>query len=342
MNHYYFIFLLLFSGVSLAQTEELASTELCADFDMILVDYEVYNGNVVAVTKKRGDYFIYYTSPSGEKISQEFKVFFPTDLEIDSKGELVLTGLDSTYVLSVGDAVVAKKVAPTQNVKGSVPFEVIDFPNTQVHVIEDLIVFKDQNGLKGANTIKQIVLTSKSSTIAAKEPSNRMKAVASTDQRDLPLERNTPEGVQRNDFIARPSQAPVAQLNSSSPGRARMVETSISFHVMKQANCLWLVNETDQEVSVYSETGLHLLTNPIANYPYKSKMVSDPVVDAAYFIQKQSPRWIEIIRLNQDGSTTAVLEMKKGLSKSDLKIRGGYLYYRTSKGKGESIERIKL
>lgn len=343
MNHYYFLFLVLFPSLTWAQTNELAQQEVCVNFDMSLVDYEVYNGNLLAVTKHRGDYFIHYTAPNGEKLSQEFDIYFPTDLEMNARGELFLVGLDSAYQIQVSESVETVNTLPAESYEASKRFETVDFPDSEVKVFGYNVIFYDKSKprLSDENVFGHF-------SVLDDMPNVKIMDYASTnrryDQLDQPLmdRRLLVNGGPNFGYISNTRYHSRAELNQSTPGRVRMIQESFVFDVFRNANCLWLVNSKTEELSVYSSRGLHLLTNSIPSFPDDSKVVHDPVSGVPYFLQNDKGAWIQMIELNQDGSTQSVLSMRKGLSKSDLKVRGGYLYFRDSKGKGETIKRIKL
>ncbi len=346
MNHYYLLFLVLFPNLVWAQTNESTQEEVCINFDMSLVDYEVYNNNLVALTKHRSDYFIHYTAPNGEKLSQEFDIYFPTDLEMNARGELFLVGLDSAYQIEIGEFVETVNTLSADSYDASKRFETVDFPDSEVKVFGYNVIFYDKSKPRpsGENVFSHFSVLDDMPNVKVMDYASRDRRYDPNDQLDQPLidRRVLVYGQPDLGYISNRRSHHRAQLNQSSPGRVRMIKESFTFDVFRNANCLWLVNSKTEELSVYSSRGLHLLTNSIPSFPDDSKVVHDPVSGVPYFLQDEKGAWIEMIELSQDGSTESVLSMRKGLSKSDLKVRDGYLYFRDSKGKGETIKRIKL
>ncbi len=89
-----------------AQTDsEVSSSEKVAEFTSMLVDYEVFDGKLVALTKRKREYFIYFTNTKGVEVYQTLELKYLSDLFVDCMGNVYVTTIDSAYRLSIADFV---------------------------------------------------------------------------------------------------------------------------------------------------------------------------------------------------------------------------------------------
>lgn len=94
------------AAISFGQTSvNDENAEELARFQSVLIDYEIHEEKVVAITRKNFEYFIYFTDSKGARLYESFDIFFPTDLEIDCLGNLFVVGLDSAIQIKVTDFV---------------------------------------------------------------------------------------------------------------------------------------------------------------------------------------------------------------------------------------------
>lgn len=323
-----------FGQVSLSDQPE----DFIVNFKSVLIDYEIYQDKTVALTKDNGEYFIYYTDPSGAGLFQTFDIFFATDLELDNQGRLYLVGLDSAYQLTIGSHV---EVVATYGVSD---FRMISmdsdiyFDETVAYTNWGSLTFQWINPQEHSSspTIAYYQFGEDFYSPYSSGLSRSSRTQATSLDHKLVVDRNT--NIQ-NDIVSSRGQTNGASLSSQPVNRKTyQADDLLSFRVN---DSLWLVNQTINELSVYSSYGVQHAKNVLSPSPYKSKVVQDPSTEKIYFITN-SFGITSIQELSSNGTLNPIAELRKGMYKSDLKISNGYLYYLDSKGSGESIKRVKL
>lgn len=315
-------------------TDEKA--EQLVSFKSVLVDYEIHHGNVVAITKKNREYFIYFTDTKGAKLYDQIDIFFPTDLEIDCMGNLFLVGLDSAFQLKI-----------TNFVEKVQSFDLASYKST----IESCKAYFDENLVRSAE-LNVLLYEPITDSLFEIDPvvsvieiwygqqffikNQQISIDVNPDSMEIDeteVEKNTNEGFSvpypfnHRNAVATKYRRPLYIPNELSPFQC--------------GDSLWVILEQDDILLIYSNIGECAHVQAIHGLPLNYRLIQSKSDNSVYALCTSSGT-SEIRRIKRNGELEKIGSIYKGLSKGDLKISNGYLYFRDSKGVGESIKRVKL
>ena len=332
MKHFLLIFIFFSSISSFSQDGE----EELVNFTSTLIDYEVYNDKVVAITKKNREYFLFYEDTKGAKLYESIDIFFATDLEIDCMGNLFLVGVDSAIQLDISDHVkqvhtlgidayktnirtckaLFEESLVRESFNNSLIYEPIDDSVYAKHpVLFTIQVWSDDFVSPGDN---------------APNPS-RISADDATLQDDLRLNL-------RKDIVSQPRS------NSGSDAGVELRRTygeASELTAFQVGDSLWVFDENTELMLIYDEHGKSDGIMEIDRLAPSFNICQDRQNQEVYFLSTDGSRRL-IQKVDVNGVLDKGVSFYKGFSRSSLKISNGHLYFRDSKGVGESIKRVRL
>ncbi|MFK7785364.1 MAG: hypothetical protein AB8B56_09620 [Crocinitomicaceae bacterium] len=326
-----FLFLQIFS-IAHAQSLQGEQEESMANFASILIDYEIHNDKVVAITKKNREYFLYFEDTKGAKLFQSIDIFFATDLEIDCMGNLFLVGLDSAIQLNITDYIERVQTLDIESYKANI--------QTCRALFEESLVRESLNNSLIYEALDDsifaehpVLFTIQIWTDDIARTNTETRNFQSLDARD------TRQLDDRNIGFSRP-------FIGAKRGNIRRTErpggTAAEISAYQVGDSLWVFQEKTELLFVYDEYGYSDGLNKIDGLEYfEFKLLQDQQTQDVYVISNDASTRV-IQKVDKNGKLSEEVRFYKGFSKSYLKISNGYLYFRDSKGTGESIKRIHL
>lgn len=333
-----FTLLLLLASLNSVQAQPLndKEQETLVTFTSSLVDYEILNDNLVALTKKNNEYFIYFTDSKGAKLYETIGIFFPTDLEIDCMGNLFVVGLDSAIQVRITDYVSLVQSLDIATYNSSVRTCEAYFNDNLVRSngentlvfepIEDS-VFQENPVVSYIQFSTGVYQSSTPTTLSGQAASNKPS-----------LSDNRPLNLKNDGFTKSWNQKPGNKV-SSNYGRTVMIRSKLV--AFQRGDSLWVFDHLFSRLLVYSESGQLIDMSRTGATHRLASLEQDRTNGEVYRLNMNSSTcYIRLV--HPDGITEEVGSFHKGFMRGHLKIANGYLYYRDAKGKGESIKRVKL
>lgn len=337
MHHFLLFLVFISSGISHSQ-ESLTdvSHERLVNFRSVLVDYEIHNDKLVALTKKNREYFIYFTDTKGSKLFESFEIFFPTDLEIDCMGNLFVVGLDSAFQLNITDFVEKVQSFDLETYQSHIQSCQAYFDSNLVRAsVGNSLIYEalDDSLFKIQPVLAVIQVWSGQRDYITELSSNRRVA-----KKDYSLVDNRRLNI-RNDGFSSPY--PAKSSNSPTTNRVSSRRAPSNLSAFQRNDSLWVIADEDEILFIYSNAGECTNIAAINGLPFKYRFEQDRTTSEVFSMTTNSST-VNIQKINRNGELESTGTFYKGLTKSDLKISNGYLYFRDSKGIGESIKRVKL
>lgn len=143
----------------------------------------------------------------------------------------------------------------------------------------------------------------------------------------------------RNDGFTKAWNAKPRNIVTSDYGATQVNYAKLS--AFQQGDSLWVLNHSYSQLLFYSDSGKVLGQVKVHPINVDSYFEQDRTTQEVYNLASNS-NTAYLTKLNRDGSFKKVGYFRKGFLRGSLKISGGYLYYLDSKGKGESIKRVKI
>jgi hypothetical protein len=331
------LILLLFSfNFVEAQSIDESQYEEITNFKSVLIDYEIYQDKVVAITRKNREYFMYYEDTKGAKLFESINIFFATDLEIDCMGNLFLVGLDSAIQLSISDYITRVQTLDIDAYKANIRSCMALFDESLVRTsrnnslvyepLDDSIYFQYP-------VLFTIQIWSNKEIRYFKNTSNASQAST----QDATLQYNPYLNIQNDRLVKYRGRRNTGRMYAT--GRSYGVANELT--AFQVGDSLWVFDENNEYLFVYDEYGKSDGVKDIDPLASDFKLCQDRHTQDVYFISADgSDRLIQ--KVDQNGGLSTGVSFFKGFSKSSLKISSGYLYFRDSRGAGECIKRVSL
>ena len=319
-----------------AQSIDESQYEQMANFRSNLIDYEIYKDKVVAITRKNSEYFMYYEDSKGAKLFESIDIFFATDLEIDCMGNLFLVGVDSAIQLDVSDHITQVQKLDIGTYKNNI--------RTCMALFEESLVRTSWNNslvyepLDDSVYLKHPVLFTIQiwSDNGVRYYKNK-SSISPTSTPDPILRSNPYLNIQNDRVVSRTRRRSTAGMYTTK----RSYGVASELTAFQMGDSLWVVDEKNEYLFIYDEYGKSDGVKEIDPLATDFKLCQDLHTQGIYFISSDGgDRLIQMI--DQNGGLDKGVSFYKGFSKSSLKISNGYLYFRDSKGTGESIKRVRL
>lgn len=337
MKHLLFFFAFVLSGGAYSQ-ESLNdfSEERLVNFTSTIIDYEIHNDKLVALTRKDRKYYVYFTDTKGAKLLESFEVFFPTGLEIDCMNNLFVVGLDSAIQINITDYVSRVQSLDLNTYNANIRSCQAYFETNLVRTSygNSLIYEPIDDSLFGERPIIDViqVWSSPYYHISSISPSDRV----ANEQTILGYNKGLNI---HNDILSNshPTRSPFFSKRTTKTSS----NTPCSLSAFQRGDSLWVIAERAKTLLIYSDSGRCASIIGVNGLPFKYRLDQDRETSEVFLLTTNSST-TNIQKINRNGELDSVGSLHKGFTKGDLKISNGYLYFRDSKGKGESIKRVKL
>ena len=337
MKHLLFLFVFVLSGGAYSQ-ESLNDLpeERLVNLTSTIIDYEIHNDKLVALTRKGSKYYLYFSDTKGAKLLESLEIFFPTGLEIDCMNNLFVVGVDSAVQINITDYVSRVQSLDLNMYNASIRtcqayFETnlvrTSYGNTLLYEPLEDSLFKERPVIQ---TIQ--VWSGSDYRLSSKSPRNRntnqTKELGYNNQLNI-----------HDDVLSNPY--PTGSSKSLKITKITSLSTPCRLSAFQRGDSLWVIAERSEILLVYSDSGKCASLVRINGLPFKYRIEQDMETSEVFILSTNSST-TSIQKVNRNGELDSIGTLRKGLRKSDLKISNGYLYFRDSKGKGESIKRVKL
>lgn len=331
-----FLFIIA-AAISFGQTSlNDENAEELARFQSVLIDYEIQEEKIVALTKKNFEYFIYFTDSKRAKLFESFDIFFPTDLEVDCMGNLFVVGLDSAIQIKVTDFVSRVQSVDLATYNNTIRSCKAYFKENLVRTAPSnkLIYEPIDDSAYTENPIAGFIQITADRMVVVNNSRQPMRTASDgstlADNHQLSI---------RNDAFSAPS--PRASRSTSNRTVVQAMDQPAELAAFQVGDSLWVFDQEDNLLFVYDDKVACERIQTMTAFPHLSEIHQDRYTDDVYSFLVHS-RTCEIRKIDRFGDAKHLWNIFKGRTKSDLKISNGYIYYRDSTGKGESISRIKL
>lgn len=320
-----------------AQSLDAEKHEEMANFTSVLIDYEIHKDKIVAITKKNREYFMYYENEKGEKLFESIDIFFATDLEIDCMGNLFLVGVDSAIQLDISDHMTKVQSLDIDTYRFNI--------STCRALFDESLVRTSYNNSLIYEPIDDSVYANHPVLYTIQIWSNEYSRsfVRTNDPhwntpKDATLKDNRLINIQND------------QLSTSAPIRrtGRIIPSTKKYHVANEltafqvGDSLWVFDKKNELLFVYDQYGKTSGLKNIDGLPVDFKLSQDRRAQDVYVLSNEGGGSRRIQKVDKNGELNEGVMFYKGFSRSSLKVSNGYLYFRDSKGPGETIKRVRL
>jgi hypothetical protein len=123
-----------------------SNIEEVTEFHSLLIDYEIYDDNIVAITKNKREYFIHFTNLKGEEAKETLEIHNPNDLEIDAKGNLYVIRLDQALHIRITDRIEVVNTVELESYNDTIKNRVAYFDESEVKTLSKTELFLQPKG----------------------------------------------------------------------------------------------------------------------------------------------------------------------------------------------------
>jgi hypothetical protein len=360
------IYLAFVSLFAAAQTDsELASSEKVAEFTSMLIDYEVVDGKLVALTKRKREYFVYFTNTNGVEVYQFLELKYLSDVFVDCMGNVYVTTIDSAYRLSIADFVQVEEGLdlPTyrssiQNCEAIFDYTLVRSAENNMLVVEpiDDDVYASTPELNVIHHSSEQVIPSSNKNFSRSRARNssNMDAGLVADQRNayVPSVNSTNTDGTGANTLSRSSPDLLAPVPRSNPfpggtpdpserASANTVTVNHELKSFKMGDSLWVIDRSARALCVYSSEGVLNRLMSIEGFNYADDVLYDAETEIIY-VARLGHEKLVVSTLNDQAELTKVQEIEALLKPIDLMVNDGFLHYVTASGPVKSINRVGL
>lgn len=344
-----------------AQTNsEVSSSEKVAEFTSMLVDYEVVDGKLVALTKRKREYFVYFTNTNGVEVYQTLELKYLSDLFVDCMGNVYVTTIDSAYRLSISDFVQVEEGLDLPTYRSSIKNCEAIFDYTLVRSVEDnMLVVEPIDNDVYANTPELNVIQYFS-------PQYKYGPFQDGYQRNSPYPGNLDARLlvdHSNAYVPAPSQTnsdgsvsnvpvrtsadriapPTKTKNRSFSSASNFVQEWLPDDLTsyKVGDSLWVIDKTTGSLGVYSNDGILNRFNKINGFEESDRIVYDAENESIYFARYEVQSYL-VNQLSSNGEVQPIMTLDSVSRFEKLMANNGFIYTIRSKGAVKSIYQTSL
>ncbi len=346
--------------VAAQSDSEKSSSEEVAEFTSLLIDYEVFDGKLVALTKRKREYFVYFTNTKGLEVYQTLELKYLSDLFVDCMGNVYVTTIDSAYRLSVSDFVKVEEGLDLPTYRSAIQNCEAIFDYTLVRSVEDnMLVIEpiDDDVYASMPELNVIQYFSPQYEYAPfADGSQRISRPSGSLDGRLQVDRNNAyiPATSQSNSDGSVSNVPVRTsadvLRQSTKAKSRGYSYSPNFVKVlrsddlisyKVGDSLWVIDKTTGSLGVYSDDGILNRFSKITGFEDSDRIVYDAEHEAVYFARYESQNFL-LNQLSSDGEVQPIMTLDSVLKFEKILANNGFIYTIRSKGAVKSIYRTSL